>query len=271
MPSTTPAQPLIPSPTRPHDDFSLDELAGSYNFANTSGFHALFARLVAKTAREIAEAYPGTPVTALNVGCGRGIGRSTELLLGVDEHIQEHWAIEPDEGIEPLDIFEHFQHATAEDADLPQGHFNLVYSGMVVEHVADPDAFVEAIARCLKPGGVHLFMTVNGSHYFARLAWMMNRLGIEDAVLKLIRGRQTVEGYHYPVQYRMNTQRQIRKLASRHGFDQLTSAFVEERGPRGYLRGPLKPVLWAMNAKRRLIRDKGALLTLICRMRRCQA
>ena len=81
-----------------------------------------------------------------------------------------------------LPIFKHFQHATIEDAELPQRFIDLVYSGMVVEHVANPDAFMRSIARCLKPGGVHLFMTVNGSHYFGRMSRSLQRLGLEDVV-----------------------------------------------------------------------------------------
>lgn len=259
---------LIPPGERAHDGFSLDELASSYNFRVTSSFHPLFARLLVKEARLIRERLGGGPVRALNVGCGIGIGRSTALLQGVDEEIDEHWGIEPDEGIEGLPLFENFQHATVEGADLPEGYFDLVYSGMVVEHVADPEAFMGAIARCLKPGGTHLFMTVNGSHYFARLSWAMNRTGLEDFVLRLVKGKQAVEGYHYPVQYRMNTQKQLRELGDRYGFDEMTSAFVESVGPAGYLPGPLRPLLWAMNAKRRVVRSPGSLLTLICRMRK---
>lgn len=266
--SVTSRQSAIPKPVRAHDDFTLDQLAASYNFRKVSNFHALFTRLIVKELLSIRERLDGEPLRALNVGCGIGIGRNTALLLAVHDHIDEHWGVEPDESVKGLPIFKHFQHATIEDAELPQRFFDLVYSGMVVEHVANPDAFMRSIARCLKPGGVHLFMTVNGSHYFGRMSRSLQRLGLEDVVLRVIKGKQAVAGYHYPVQYRMNTQSQIELLSRAHGFDQVTSAFVEDRGPVGYLPGPLRPVLWVMNAKRRIIHDPGSLLTLICRMRK---
>lgn len=259
--------PGIAVPTAPHDDLSIDELAERYNFRNTSSMHDLMARaLIKEIAREKAGS-GNASFRALNVGCGRGIGRGLERLLAVDAVIDEHWGVEPDRTIEPLDIFARFEHATIEQADLPAAYFDLVYSTMVIEHVADPDGFMAAIARTLKPGGIHVFMTVNGAHYFARTAHLMNRLRLEERILRLTKGGAKNVEYHYPVQYRMNTLGQLRTLAQRHGFDEPTLAFFESVGPRGYLRGPLRPLLWAMNAKRRCLRNPRALLTILGRMR----
>lgn len=266
-PHAQPAGRLGP-PKHPADAKTIDDLAASYNFENTCGFHELFARTMAAELRGIKQRLGGEPLRAANFGCGTGIGRNPDYLLAIDDEIDEHWGVEPDESIQAPPIFENFQHALAETADLPEGYFDVAYSAMVVEHVAEPDPFMAAIARCLKPGGVHVFMTVNGDHYFARLAWLMNRLGVEDLVLRLVRGKQEVSGYHYPVQYRMNKASEIAALAQKHGFKPPVNAFVEIEGPRPYFPGPLRPIYNHLQSRRRKGNDPGILLTLISKMER---
>ena len=53
-----------------------------------------------------------------------------------------------------------------ETADLPENYFDLAYSYMVMEHVADPVGFLKALVKCLQPGGVYVFLTPNKRHYF---------------------------------------------------------------------------------------------------------
>jgi SAM-dependent methyltransferase len=255
------------SPKHAKDGLSFDELARSYNFQDTCGFHELFARLMVSELRRY-RAERGGPIRAVNIGCGTGIGRNADFLAAVNDEIDEHWGVEPDDSIEAPAMFDRFQHALAETADLPEASFDVVYSTMVVEHVAEPDRFMEAVARCLKPGGLHIFMTVNGRHYFARASWLMNRVGVEDAVLRVVRGKSQVEGYHYPVQYRMNKPGQIAKLADAHGFLPPTNVFVENEGPRPYFPGPMRLIYNAMQAKRRRFHNPESLLTLISRMER---
>lgn len=253
--------------TKAHDGYSFEQLREAYNFQRTTCWQRTFLRLLAEEADRI-RSEKGS-VRALDIGCGVGIGRRPQWTAAVREHFDELWGIEPDPAITAQEgVIDHFQTATLETADLPEGHFDLSYSFMVVEHVADPHAFLTAVQRSLRPGGVHLFVTVNGHHYFAKLAKFMKTMKIEDAMLRVLRGKQTTDSYHYPVQYRMNRPGQIDRLAAEHGFEKPEYAFIEEDGPKPYLRGPLKPFWSVMMAKRRRIENPRQLLTMYCRMRK---
>lgn len=255
------------APTRPNDDLSFDELEKRYNFRLTSDRRGVIARLLHREFERIRTERPG-PVRVLDIGCGRGIGRNAGYTRAIGANIDEFWGIEPDQSAAPPEgVFDHTLHAPMESADLPESYFDVCYSVMVMEHVADPEAFLKAVARCLKPGGVYLFTTPNGGHYFTITASLLHRLHLDEAILRLLLG-ETKDDYHYPVQYKANSARRIRRLAARTGFSEARFAYVEAEGPTGYMRGPLRPLLHLLRCKRRIIHHRAALLTLIGRMRR---
>ncbi len=47
-----------------------------------------------------------------------------------------------------------FMNGTAENAELPENYYDLIYSRWVIGFVPDPDLFVAKLAKSLKPGGV---------------------------------------------------------------------------------------------------------------------
>ena len=205
----------------------------------------------------------------LDIGCGRGIQRNASLMHEVAAASEEFWGIEPDPSIEPDPVITHFQHAMMETAELPEAYFDLSFSSMVVEHVADPDAYMGAIARCTAPGGWHMFSTVNGLNHFALFTKMSAYLGIEDTLLRVLRGKATVDAYHYPTTYKMTKPAQLRELARRHGFGEPEFVFIEPaQGGGSYYPGPLKLMYQGVQLKRRLVRRPDRLITLICRMQR---
>ena len=103
--------------------------------------------------------------SALDVGCGAGLLAEPLARLGA-----EVTAI--DAAPELIDVArEHaarqglaidYRAAAVEDLD---GRFDLVTSLEVIEHVADPQAFVEALARRLAPGGLMILSTPNRTQW----------------------------------------------------------------------------------------------------------
>jgi len=256
----TAAEALV-RPRRPHDDFTLDELSRRYNFRLTSDRRRLFTRLVLKEC----EAATG-PVCVLDIGCGRGIGRQPGYQAAIRGAADEYWGIDPDESVaRPEGLFDHHQFALMETADLPEDHFDVVYSYMVMEHVAEPDRFMAAVKQCLKPGGVYLMVTPNKRHYFTRTASALHTLRLDELVLRLIRGRN-VEAYHYPVQYRFNDEATIAACAERLGFLPPDFAYTEAEGPLGYFPVLFRPIYHLLAWKRTVIKQPRSLISLVCRI-----
>lgn len=251
------------APSAPNDGLSFDELSRSYNYCLTSDRRGVRWKLLLDELRGREH-----PVRALDVGRGRGLEREIVCQRAMRPHIDDYWGIEPDETVTPEPgVFDHFQHALMETADLPQNAFDLVYSYMVIEHVADPTRFLRAVHRCLKPGGVHISMTPNGRNFVTLCSLVLNRVRLDEIVLSLLRPKEKKE-YHYPVQYKLNFEGQLRRACAAAGFDTPSFAYVVEGSPNPYFPGPLRPVAWRLNWKRRVIKDRGALVTMIVRMQK---
>lgn len=264
QPAAPATEPECIRPRRPLDTRSFEELAGSYNFEQTSNAQIMLTRLVRAECQKRER-----PVRVLDIGCGRGIARSFDLVRALRPHIDDFWGVEPDASVTPQEgIFDNFQRALLEDAELPENHFDAAYAFMVMEHVSDPTRFMRALARCLKPGGVFVFATPNARHYFTRIAKLCNALKVDEIALRLAKGRSQVEEYHYPVVYRFNDERSIAGHAKAAGMNPPLIAYMEHEGPKGYLRGPLRPFFHLMCMKRRMIRKPENLLALFGRIQK---
>jgi 2-polyprenyl-3-methyl-5-hydroxy-6-metoxy-1,4-benzoquinol methylase len=250
----------------PADDWTIEQLASSYNFRSTSDRRVVFTRLLIRECIRLRR--PGVPLRVVDIGSGRGIGRRPDCTRALSHWIDEFWSVEPDAGVTlPDGVFTESRHAMLEEADLPENAFDMAYSFMVMEHVSDPARFFAAVARCLRPGGVYIFMTPNANHYFSIATRALKTMGLEELVLRFIAGEHG-RGYHYPVQYRCNSRRQIERHARDRGLGRVDIAYLEEDGPRGYMKGPLRPVFHLLAWKRTVLRRPDRLLTFLVRMTR---
>ena len=101
--------------------------------------------------------------TALDVGCGAGLlaeplARLGAQVTGIDAAPELVAAARAHSARMGLEI--DYRAAAVEDID---GRFDLVTSLEVIEHVADPQAFVAALAERLAPGGLLILSTPNAT------------------------------------------------------------------------------------------------------------
>ena len=138
----------------------------------------------------------------LDVGCGDGFhldllrryGPPGWVLHGVDLDVRAADAATR----RGLDVF----CGSIEQAPIEEGSIDFALCIQTIEHVADPVAFLTAIARVLRPGGRLYLITDNtGSPDFA-----------------LAKGRHW-GGYHFPRHWNLFNKASIHSLAARAGLD----------------------------------------------------
>ncbi len=145
----------------------------------------------------------------LDLGCGRGgvaevIWRDVRLAAGIDPDaasLVEHRAA----GMPMV-------RGVGESLPFANDSFDVVVSVWVLEHLADPlGTFIE-VRRVLRPGGHFIFLTPNVRNPLM----VINRIGkalpgLQRRLVPRVYGRD--EADTFPVQYRANTQRDIKTYA----------------------------------------------------------
>lgn len=122
------------------------------------------AQIAAEFDRDMDKASPFAGLRILDIGCGGGLlcepmARLGATVVGIDAggaNIPVAQAHARQSGLE-ID----YRHTTAEAIAANGETFDAVLTMEVVEHVADPLAFLTACADLLKPGGIHLASTIN--------------------------------------------------------------------------------------------------------------
>ena len=114
---------------------------------------------------------------------------------------------------------------------IPDGCADLVVARYVLEHVADPDAFMANVVRVLRPGREFVFLTPNRA---SPVMWASRLLPhpVHVAILKATRGSEPSDVFS--TYYRANSLRVLQRLARRHGL-RVDHLAASEFVPFGYL------------------------------------
>ena len=146
----------------------------------------------------------------LDLGCGRGgvleqLGAAVTRPVGLDPDVRS--------------LIEHrlpgLPRAAGLSSALPLAAraFDLVVSSWVLEHVPDRGATFGEIARVLKPGGAFIFVTPNAHNPLTVLSRALRP--VQSLLVKRLYER--AEADTFPVAYRANTRRAIKRAAAASG------------------------------------------------------
>jgi 2-polyprenyl-6-hydroxyphenyl methylase/3-demethylubiquinone-9 3-methyltransferase len=122
-------------------------------------------QLCARLGRDEKLRAPFEGLTLLDVGCGGGLIAEPMRRMGfavtaVDASSENIGTARAHADMVGLDI--NYRPATVEQMEAEgAGPFDVVLTMEVIEHVADPEAFVRSCARLVKPGGVLMVATLN--------------------------------------------------------------------------------------------------------------
>lgn len=124
----------------------------------------LTRQIAAQFDRDRGTARPFEGLRILDIGCGGGLlcepmARLGATVVGADAAAGNIPVAQLHAGQMGLDI--DYRHTTAEDLAAAGERFDVVLNMEVVEHVADPQAFLSTCAMLLTPGGLHLCSTIN--------------------------------------------------------------------------------------------------------------
>ena len=198
--------------------------------------------------REIGTLTGNRRPTVLDIGCGLGFDCEVRYQQALSTQAGRFIGIEPDRTIDPPKFFSEVYQTTLEEAPIAQGSVDVAYAVMVLEHVADPAAFWSRLHEILAPGGVFLAFSVNGAHWFAPIARFMSIIKLKTKYLDLLRGKRGADRYKdYPVYYRTNTVRQIRRHARQFRAIR-TDLFGAIGNVADYAPGPLQPTVRAVDS-----------------------
>ncbi|MEM9431769.1 MAG: bifunctional 2-polyprenyl-6-hydroxyphenol methylase/3-demethylubiquinol 3-O-methyltransferase UbiG [Pseudomonadota bacterium] len=144
-------------------------------------------QVAAETGRSLSDPRPFAGLRLLDIGCGGGLLSEPMARLGADvlgadaaeRNIPVARLHAEQSGLE-ID----YRVTTAEDLVAVDETFDVVLNMEVVEHVAEPSAYLASCARLLKPGGIMVASTLNRT----AKSYLLAILGAEEVLRWLPRG-----------------------------------------------------------------------------------
>ena len=239
-------------PTKGKTNTYFEKIKESYNYPLEKWYYPL----VNSVRAEINE----TRGKVLDVGCGWGIAGSPELACWTVEGADEVVGVDPAlNSSEAPDHLDSFVSAPLSEAGLPEGHFDVAYSFMVMEHIEDPGAFFLAMRRTLRPGGSYIFMTPNPRSAFGLSVRVSKHLGKADEIKSLLKGN----GLNHELGYNLTSESEIRQYAE--GF-RCEFAYSEAyMSYKSYFPIVIRPIWGFLKLKRRYWKKPNSLAQLTAR------
>lgn len=145
------------------------------------------SQIAAEFDRDLSVESPFAGLRLLDIGCGGGLlsepmARLGATVVGVDAAERNIPVAQAHAAQSGLDI--DYRHNTAEALAAAGEQFDIVLNMEVVEHVADPLAYLTACAQLLKSGGLHICSTLNRNPK----SFMMAIVGAEHVMRWLPKG-----------------------------------------------------------------------------------
>lgn len=144
-------------------------------------------QIAAEFDRDLQAQRPFQGLRILDIGCGGGLlcepmARLGATVVGADAAERNIPVARVHAEQSGLDI--DYRHTTAESLAADGEQFDVVLNMEVVEHVADPQAYLAACQQLLKPGGLHVCSTLNRTPK----SFMLAILGAEHVMRWLPKG-----------------------------------------------------------------------------------
>jgi SAM-dependent methyltransferase len=181
----------------------------------------------------------------IDVGCGRDIFPDNEPLAArLAARCQILVGVDPDNNLDENPYVQERAKTTI-DRFRTTRTFDLVTLRMVAEHINDPDSAVASLARLTRLGGKVIIFTVN-KWSPASLAAKIIPFRWHHAIKRLL--WRSAEQDTFPVSYRMNTRKSLRRAFEARGFRETSFAYLDDCRTFGRFRVPhyLELSLWKL-------------------------
>jgi SAM-dependent methyltransferase len=134
-------------------------------------------------------------------------------------------AVDPSENVKNNDFVHRCSQCLLEDYYQADVLFDLATLRMVVEHVDNPSRFMLALQGILRPGGIVVVFTVSKMSPISLLARLIP-FRLHHPIKQFFWGGD--EEDTFPVHYKMNAPRVLRSLFTKHGFEEVAFAYLDD-------------------------------------------
>lgn len=161
----------------------------------------------------------------LDVGCGRDVfPMNRPLARKLSERCGTLVGVDPDVTIRENPFVHVRIQGQIEDVDTNEA-FDVITARMVVEHVRNTQAFASSLRRLCGPHGAVVIYTVNKWAPVSMASWLIP-FSLHHRIKSFL--WRTSEEDTFPVEYRMNTQRELTTLMRQAGFEEWHFEFLDD-------------------------------------------